>query len=66
MNKLAKQAIDAHGGLERWNRFTALFSPPDPRGRPPLSWGLPSPSMSWSPYFADISIGLFIRHTLPG
>src|SRR3974377_2008736 len=24
MNKLAKQAIDAHGGLERWNRFTAL------------------------------------------
>ena len=24
MNKLAEQAIDAHGGLERWNRFTAL------------------------------------------
>ena len=24
MNKLAKQAIDAHGGLERWNRFTTL------------------------------------------
>jgi hypothetical protein len=24
MNKLAKQAIDAHGGLERWNRFTGL------------------------------------------
>ena len=24
MNKLAKQAIDAHGGLERWNHFTAL------------------------------------------
>jgi len=24
MNKLAKQAIDAHGGLETWNRFTAL------------------------------------------
>jgi hypothetical protein len=24
MNKLAEQAIDAHGGLERWNRFTTL------------------------------------------
>ena len=24
MNKLAEQAIDAHGGLERWNRFTAV------------------------------------------
>ena len=24
MNKLAKQAIDAHGSLERWNRFTTL------------------------------------------
>ena len=24
MNKLAKQAMDAHGGLERWNRFTTL------------------------------------------
>jgi hypothetical protein len=24
MNALAKQAIDAHGGLERWNQFTAL------------------------------------------
>jgi len=24
MNKLAKQAIDAHGGLERWNCFTTL------------------------------------------
>jgi len=24
MNKLAQQAIDAHGGLERWNRFTTL------------------------------------------
>jgi len=24
VNKLAKQAIDAHGGLERWNRFTTL------------------------------------------
>ena len=24
MNKLAKQAIDAHGGLERWNRFSTL------------------------------------------
>ena len=24
MNNLAKQAIDAHGGLERWNRFTTL------------------------------------------
>lgn len=24
MNKLAKQAIDAHGGLERWSRFTTL------------------------------------------
>ncbi len=26
MNKLAKQAIDAHGGLECWNRFTTLSS----------------------------------------
>jgi hypothetical protein len=24
MNKLAEQAIDAHGGLERWNRFTTV------------------------------------------
>ena len=24
MNTLAKQAMDAHGGLERWNRFTTL------------------------------------------
>ena len=24
MNKLAKQAIEGHGGLERWNRLTAL------------------------------------------
>jgi hypothetical protein len=24
MNQLAKQAIEAHGGLERWNRFTTL------------------------------------------
>ena len=24
MNKLANQAIDAHGGLEHWNRFTTL------------------------------------------
>jgi hypothetical protein len=24
MNKLAKQAMDAHGGLERWHRFTTL------------------------------------------
>ena len=24
MNTLAKQAMDAHGGLERWNRFSAL------------------------------------------
>jgi hypothetical protein len=24
VNKLGKQAIDAHGGLERWNRFSAL------------------------------------------
>ena len=24
MNKLAKQAIDAHGGLERWNGFATL------------------------------------------
>src|SRR5271169_4693520 len=24
MNKLAHQAIDAHGGLERWNRFSTL------------------------------------------
>jgi hypothetical protein len=24
MNKLAEQAIDVHGGLERWNRFTTL------------------------------------------
>jgi hypothetical protein len=24
MNKLAKQAMDGHGGLERWNRFTTL------------------------------------------
>jgi hypothetical protein len=24
MNKLAKQAIEAHGGLERWKRFTTL------------------------------------------
>jgi hypothetical protein len=24
MNKLARQAMDAHGGLERWNRFTTL------------------------------------------
>ena len=24
MIELAKQAIDAHGGLERWSRFTAL------------------------------------------
>jgi hypothetical protein len=24
MNKLAQQAIDAHGGLERWNRFSTL------------------------------------------
>ena len=26
MNKLAKQAIDAHGGLESWSRFTTLSS----------------------------------------
>jgi hypothetical protein len=24
MNKLAKQAMDAHGGLEQWNRFSTL------------------------------------------
>ena len=24
MNKLAQQAIAAHGGLERWNRFSTL------------------------------------------
>ena len=24
MNTLAKHAMDAHGGLERWNRFTTL------------------------------------------
>ena len=24
MDKLAKQAMDAHGDLERWNRFTTL------------------------------------------
>ena len=24
MKKVAKQAMDAHGGLERWNRFTTL------------------------------------------
>ena len=24
MNRLAKQAIDAHGGLERWNHFNTL------------------------------------------
>lgn len=24
MNKLVKLAIDAHGGLSRWNRFTTL------------------------------------------
>jgi hypothetical protein len=24
VNKLAKQAIDGHGGLEPWNRLTAL------------------------------------------
>ena len=24
MNELAKQAIEARGGLERWNRFTTL------------------------------------------
>ena len=24
MNQLAQQAIDAHGGLERWNRFSTL------------------------------------------
>jgi len=24
MNRLAKQAIDAHGGLERWNYFNTL------------------------------------------
>jgi hypothetical protein len=24
MNKLARRAIEAHGGLERWNRFTTL------------------------------------------
>jgi hypothetical protein len=26
MDKLAEQAIEAHGGLERWNRFTTLSS----------------------------------------
>jgi hypothetical protein len=24
VNKLAKQAIEVHGGLERWNHFTTL------------------------------------------
>ena len=24
MHRLAMQAMDAHGGLERWNRFTTL------------------------------------------
>ena len=24
MNKLGQQAIEAHGGLEGWSRFTAL------------------------------------------
>jgi hypothetical protein len=24
MSELAKLAIDAHGGLKRWNRFTTL------------------------------------------